>query len=88
MNQVIFHQLLSKDDFLSKKLNRFLSNDIWKIQTLSFSIFGTSDILENIFLNKTEYAVQSYAAGKTTLEAMLRMKILSNESGITEYYIC
>ena len=38
--------------------------------------------------NKTEHAVQSYAAGKTTLEVMLRMKILSNKSVIAEYQKC
>ena len=35
--------------------------------------------------NKTENAVQSYAARKTTLEVVLRMKILSNKSVIAEY---
>ena len=35
--------------------------------------------------NKTEHAVQSYAADKNTLELMLKMKILSNKSVIAEY---
>ena len=38
--------------------------------------------------NKTEHAVQSHAAGKTTLEVMLTMKILSNKSVIADYQKC
>ena len=35
--------------------------------------------------NKTEHAVQSYAARKTTLEVVLRIKILSNKSDIAQH---
>ena len=35
--------------------------------------------------NKTEHAVQSYTAGKTTLEVMLRMIILSNKTVTAEF---
>ena len=48
-------------------------------------MFSKISDVPKIEKNKTEHAVQSYAAGKTTLEVMLRMKILSNEKGISEY---
>ena len=48
-------------------------------------VYIEEKISMDIIKNKTEHAVQSYAAGKTTLEAMLSIKILSNESSIAEY---
>ena len=38
-----------------------------------------------LYSNKTEHAVQSYTADKTTLEVKLRMKILNGKSFIAEY---
>ena len=75
---------ISVKDFIAKRLQNLLC-----VHNLSFSGFLIKLQFQSekaiTIENKTEHAVQSYAAGKTTLKVMLRMKILNNKSFIAEY---